>query len=111
MNRLSTLVDLSFLIAAVVLVGVLLSDKNASVNSNATALEIQNLKQDSMNARLKNVAYLEGKINRTTESSDNFQISTNKRIRVLEVRMEMLEEKRDKNSQRIINNNTAISNK
>lgn len=108
---LRTVVDLSFLTLAVVLVTVLLSDRYDSNTSATTSLEIQNLRKDVLEVGMRNTMHLEGKINRVAESSDTYQVNTDHRVKVLETRMEMLEEKRDKNSQRIINNNTAINNK
>jgi hypothetical protein len=58
---------------------------------------------------MKNVLYLENRVNRVTESSDSYQVSVNNRLGVLENRMIGLEARAKENT-RIVNNNSAIAN-
>jgi len=105
---LRTVVDLSFLALAVVLITTLLADRYDSNNEAVISLEIQNLRKDVLNASMQNVQYLEGKINRVSASSDSYQVNVNSRIDVLESRMVGVESRR-KDSTRIVNNNSAVS--
>ena len=105
---LRTVVDLSFLALAVVLITTLLADRYDSNNEAAISLEIQNLRKDVLNASMQNVRYLEDKINRVSASSDSYQVSVNSRVDVLESRVVGVEAKR-KDTTRIVNNNSAIS--
>ena len=105
---LRTVVDLSFLALAVVLITTLLADRYDSNNEAAISLEIQNLRKDVLNASMQNVRYLEDKINRVSSSSDSYQVSINGRVDVLESRMIGVES-RKKETTRIVNNNSAIS--
>lgn len=106
---LRTVVDLTFLSLAVVLILTLLGNRYDNTASNTTALEIQNLRQDVMNVSGKNISYLEGKINRVSESSDNYQVSVDQRLRVLEHRIALVDGK--SKEYRVINTNTNVINK
>jgi len=107
---LRTVVDLTFLALAVVLITTLLADRYDSVNEGVAAMEIQKLRKDIMDVSMKNMAYLENKVNRVAEASDSYQVDTYRRIQVLENRMESLEA-RNKSAPRVSNTNTNIVNK
>jgi len=107
---LRTLVDLTFLALAVVLITTLLADRYDSVNESVATMEIQKLRKDVMDVNMKNISYLENKINRVAETSDSYQIDSYRRMQVLENRMESLEE-RNKTASRVTNTNTNVINK
>jgi uncharacterized protein YlxW (UPF0749 family) len=107
---LRTAVDLTFLALALVLITILLADRYDSANQSTVTMEIQKLREDVTSASMKNVMYLEGKINRVAESSDSYQVSTHQRIKVLEARMESLE-MRNKATSRVNNTNINTINK
>jgi len=107
---LRTIVDLTFLALAVVLITTLLADRYDSVNEGVAAMEIQKLRKDIMDVSMKNMSYLENKVNRVAEASDSYQVDTYRRIQVLENRMESLEA-RSKASPRVNNINTNTINK
>jgi hypothetical protein len=102
---LRTVVDLSFLALTVVLITTLLADRYDSSTDAAISLEIQNLRKDVLDASMKNLIFLETKINRVAELSDAYQVNTTRRIDVLERRMDSLETRAKSNS-RVINTNT-----
>ena len=106
---LRTVVDLAFLTLTLVLITILLSDRYDSAKYSTVSLEIQNLRNHVLNSNMKNFQYLEGKINRVSEVSDSYQNEMNRRISVLENRMESLEV-RKRDSSRIINTNSAVAN-
>ena len=107
---LRTIVDLTFLALAVVLITTLLADRYDSVNEGVAAMEIQKIRKDIMDVSMKNMIYLENKANRIAEASDSYQVDTYRRIQVLENRMESLEA-RNKNGSRVNNINTNTINK
>jgi len=107
---LRTIVDLTFLALAVVLITTLLADRYDSVNEGVAAMEIQKLRKDIMDVSMKNMIYLEDKVNRVAEASDSYQVDTYRRIQVLENRMESLEA-RNKSGSRVNNINTNTINK
>lgn len=106
---LRTVVDLAFLTLALVLVTILVTDRYDSNKYSTVSLEIQNLRNDVLSSSMKNFTYLESKINRVSEVSDSYQNEMNRRIKVLEHRMESLETRKRDNS-RIINTNSVIAN-
>lgn len=107
---LRTIVDLTFLALAVVLITTLLADRYDSVNEGVAAMGIQKLRKDIMDISMKNMIYLENKANRISEASDSYQVDTYRRIQVLENRMESLEA-RNKSNSRVNNINTNTINK
>jgi len=107
---LRTIVDLTFLALAVVLITTLLADRYDSVNEGVAAMEIQKLRKDIMDISMKNMIYLENKVNRVAEASDSYQVDSYRRIQVLENRMESLEA-RNKSTSRVNNINTNTINK
>jgi hypothetical protein len=109
MAWLRAVVDLTFLVLALILITTLLANRYDGAGYNAVHVEIQNVKKDVLDVHLKNVLYLENRVNRVTESSDSYQVSVNGRISVLENRMVGLEA-RSKENTRIVNNNSAVAN-
>jgi len=109
MAWLRTVVDLTFLVLALILITTLLANRYDGAGYNAVHVEIQNVKKDVLDINMKNVLYLENRVNRVTESSDSYQVSVNGRISVLENRMIGLEA-RSKENTRIVNNNSAVAN-
>ena len=107
---LRTIVDLTFLALAVVLITTLLADRYDSVNEGVAAMGIQKLRKDIMDISMKNMIYLENKVNRVAEASDSYQVDSYRRIQVLENRMESLEA-RSKSNSRVNNINTNTINK
>ena len=107
---LRTVVDLTFLALAVVLITTLLADRYDSVNEGVAAMGIQKLRKDIMDISMKNMIYLENKVNRVAEASDSYQVDSYRRIQVLENRMESLEA-RSKSAPRVNNINTNTVNK
>jgi hypothetical protein len=109
MNWLRVVVDLTFLVLALILITTLLANRYDGAGYNAVHVEIQNVKKDVLDVNMKNVLYLENRVNRVTESSDSYQVSVNNRLGVLESRMQSLDA-RTKENTRIVNNNSAIAN-
>ena len=101
-NILQTLTSATFLLLA----SLLIYDRWETYN-NIASIEV--LKKELQDQNLKNVYYLEARQNTISSRQDDYQINVNRRIAVLENRMESLELRKRDNS-RIINNNSAIAN-
>ena len=98
-NVLQTLTSATFLLLA----SLLIYDRWEN-NNNTASIEV--LKKELQDQNLKNVYYLEARQNAISSRQDDYQINVNRRIDVLENRMESLElRKRDSNS--IVNTNSV----
>ena len=102
LDRLTTMV---FLLVAVI-VSVKLTDSSFNDSqTNKIVREITRVEQSTTKVMSNNLMYLESRLNNLAGSQDSYQISTSRRLDVLEIRQQVLENKRKDNS-RIINTNT-----
>ena len=101
-NILQTLTSAAFLLLASLLI------YDRWDNSNNVA-GIEALRKQLQDQNLKNVYYLEARQNTISSRQDTYQVNVNRRLDVLESRMESLES-RKRDSSRIINNNSAVAN-
>ena len=110
---LRNIVDLTFLLLAVLLITILLRDMKVSDNNNNTQLNIEALRLEVTKVMSTNIQYMEGRVNKLGETQDTYQVSTTHKVNLLEQKVEKLE-KDNKNTNRIINtitnNNTNIVN-
>ena len=102
---LRNIVDLTFLLLAVLLITILLRDMKVSDNNNNTQLNIEALRLEVTKVMSTNIQYMEGRINKLGETQDTYQVSTTHKVNLLEQKVEKLE-KDNKNTNRIINNIT-----
>ena len=113
MPKLRTIVDFSFLALSVVLIATLLSNSYDRQVLQTQSLEIQNTRKEFMEVMSKNLQYLEGRQNRTDDVQDRYQVSTTRRVNLLEQKIERLENDNKKNTKiinTITNSNTNIVN-
>ena len=101
-NILQTLTSATFLLLA----SLLIYDRWDNSNNVAS---IEALRKELQDQNLKNVYYLEARQNTISSRQDDYQVNVNRRISVLENRMESLEVRKRDNS-RIINTNSAVAN-
>lgn len=101
---LRTIVDLTFLLLAIVIITVLLKDNHERTVIDSARNDVAIVKQDMDKVIANNVAYFEGRQNKAEERQDNYQSSTSRRLYVLEQRLEILEQSR-KDQSRVVNNN------
>lgn len=110
---LRNIVDLTFLLLAVLLITILLRDMKVSDNNNNVQLNIEALRLEVTKVMSTNIQYMEARVNKLGETQDTYQVSTTHKINLLEQKVEKLE-KDNKNTNRIINtitnNNTNIVN-
>lgn len=102
-NLLQTLTSATFLLLA----SLLIYDRWQSNNNTAS---IEALRRELQDQGIKNVYYLEERQNAISVRQDSYQSNVNRRLDVLEQRMESLEIMR-RVSGRTINTNTNVLNK
>lgn len=94
----------AYLILSTILIAILManSSENAGVNNYAQKLTL--VQQEIMKVVANNTDYLEQRVNKVSERQDDYQVSTDQRVYVLEMRMKELQTDKKQN-QKIVNNN------
>lgn len=97
---------LAYLLLSTILITILLtnSSENAGVNNYGQKLELT--KQDILKVLSNNINYLETRLNGISERQDNYQVTVDQRVYVLEMRVKELQTN-SKNGQKVINNNNS----
>lgn len=104
-------VQLTFLLLAVVLLTTLLKNDKYNSDLQQYTLRLEQLSQKFDRVMDHNVLYLEEKSNRVQSQSDSYQVSTTRRLDVLEERVQRLvKDQKEKVSNINVNSNT-INNK
>ena len=101
-NILQTLTSATFLLLA----SLLIFDRWEN-NNNAATIEV--LKRELQDQGIKNVYYLEERQNAISVRQDSYQSNVNRRLDVLEQRMESLETRRREGSRTINTNNNVLN--
>jgi ribose 5-phosphate isomerase len=99
-------IDLLTFALLVLMLIVILTNSKSSEDIGNFGLKLDIAKQESLNAIKNNVEYFEKRINSVAEKQDSYQVSTDQRVYVLEMRMKELQADK-KNNQKIINNNNS----
>lgn len=104
-KTLNLTVNCTFLLLAITIMTILLRNDNYRSDFSNYEVALHELRREVNKVNQSNFMYLEDKINRVAGNQDSYQVNTTRRLEVLEVRQQNLENrKRDNN--RIINNNT-----
>lgn len=95
---------LAYLLLSTTLITILMSNssENAGVNNFSQKLDL--VKEEILKVVVNNTTYLEGRINNVSERQDNYQVTTDQRVYVLEQRIKELQNT-NKSSQKMIQNN------
>lgn len=95
---------LAYLLLSAILITILMnnSSENAGVNNFAQKLTL--MQQEIMKVVANNTDYLEQRVNKVSERQDDYQVSTDQRVYVLEMRMKELQADKKQN-QKVIQNN------
>ena len=88
---LRTVVDLTFLLLAVLLITMLLSSSGKAIDSQLIANEIELLRGELRVVTADTLQDVEGKVSKLTHTQDSYQSTTAKRIHVLEQRVKIIE--------------------
>lgn len=109
-NILRTVVDLTFLLLAVVLIVVILKDTKEREVVDTARHEVAITKQELNDSLSKSVSYFEDRIGKSEQRQDSYQTSTSRRLDVLESRMLVLESQRKEtfNNVNTVNNNLVV---
>ena len=94
----------AYLILSTILIAILMSNSSDNANVNNYGQKLTLVRQDIMKVVANNTDYLEQRVNKTSERQDDYQVSTDQRIYVLELRVKELQGDK-KLSQKIVNNN------
>ena len=108
---LRTVVDLTFLLLAVVLIVVVLKGNKEREVVDTARHEVAITKQELNDSLSKSVNYFEDRIGKSEQRQDSYQSSTSRRLDVLEGRMLVLEAQRKETSKNVntnINNNLIM---
>ena len=95
---------IAYLLLSTILITILMnnSSENAGVNNYAQKLTL--VQQEIMKVVANNTDYLEQRVNKVSERQDDYQVSTDQRVYVLEQQMKALQADKKLN-QRVIQNN------
>lgn len=99
----------AYLILSTILITILMANSNDTAHVNNFAQKLTLVQQEIMKVVANNTDYLETRLNKVSERQDNYQVSTDQRVYVLEQRMKELQTDK-KNSQKVIQNNLQIQN-
>lgn len=108
-KTLNLVVNLTFLLLAITIMTILMRNESYRKDFSSYETAIIDLKQEVNKVNQSNYIYLESKINRVASNQDSYQTNTSRRLDVLEIRQQNLEN-RKRDSTRIVNTNTAIAN-
>ena len=96
----------AYLILSTILIAILMnnSSENAGVNNFAQKLTL--VHQEVMKVVANNTDYLEQRVNKVSERQDDYQVSTDQRVYILEMQMKTMQSTY-KSNPKIINNNNS----
>jgi hypothetical protein len=81
-----------------------MANNKSSEDFGNFGLKLDQLKQESQTVMTKNIDYFDKRVNTLAEIQDRYQVTTDQRVYVLEMRIKELQTDK-KQSQRVINNN------
>lgn len=94
----------AYLILSTILIAILMANSSESAGVNNYAQKLTLVQQEIMKVVANNTDYLETRLNKVSERQDDYQVSTDQRVYILEQQMKSLQADK-KNGQRVINNN------
>lgn len=101
------LANLTFLLLAVLLITILLTNSNETAGYNNFQEQLEVFRKETLRVMDKNISYTENRVNRLQEQQDSYQNSTtSSRMDVLERKMQKLEAD-NKKQLKVINNNNS----
>lgn len=94
----------AYLILSTILIAILMANSSENAGKNNYAQKLTLVQQEIMKVVANNTDYLEQRVNKVSERQDDYQVSTDQRVYVLEMRMKELQTDKKQN-QKIVNNN------
>lgn len=95
---------LAYLLLSTILITILMSNSSENAGVNNFSQKLDFVKEEILKVVVNNTTYLEGRINNVSERQDNYQVTTDQRVYVLEQRIKELQNT-NKSSQKMIQNN------
>lgn len=95
---------LAYLLLSTILITILMSNSSENAGVNNFSQKLDFVKEEILKVVVNNTTYLEGRINNVSERQDNYQVTTDQRVYVLEQRIKELQMDK-KSSQKVIQNN------
>lgn len=95
---------LAYLLLSTILITILMSNASENAGSNNFAQKLTMVQQDIVKVISNNTDYLEQRLNKISERQDNYQVTADQRLYVLELRMKELQADKKQN-QKVIQNN------
>lgn len=105
---LSRVVDLTFLLLAVVILTILMGNSNELSEANEFRSELSVFKKQTRDVMDNNIHYIEGRVNRLAETQDSYMITMSRRVDILENKLRMFEEKKKEHSN-VVNTNNNVN--
>lgn len=106
LDRIATL---TYLLLSAILITILMNNSSETAGNNNYAQKLTLVQQEIMKVVANNVDYLEQRVNKVSERQDDYQVTTDQRVYVLEMRMKELQADK-KNGQKVIQNNIQTQN-
>ncbi len=95
---------IAYLLLSTILITILMNNSSETAGNNNYAQKLTLVQQEIMKVVANNTDYLETRLNNVSERQDDYQVSTDQRVYVLEMRMKELQADKKQN-QKIVNNN------
>jgi hypothetical protein len=99
----------AYLILSTILIAILMSNSSESANVNNYGQKLTLVHQEVLKVIANNTDYLEQRLNGVSERQDDYQVSTDQRVYILEQRMVQLQADKKQN-QKVIQNNIQTQN-
>lgn len=100
---------LAYLLLSAILITILMNNSSENAGKNNYAQKLTVIQQEIQKVISNNTDYLEQRVNKVSERQDDYQVTTDQRVYVLEMRMKELQADK-KNGQKVIQNNIQTQN-
>lgn len=97
---------IAYLLLSTILITILMNNASENAGANNYAQKLTLVQQEVMKVVANNVDYLETRLNKVSERQDDYQVSTDQRVYILEMQMKTMQSTY-KNNPKIINNNNS----
>lgn len=98
--------DLLTLVLLIIMISIVMTNSKSSEDFGNFGLKLDKYKQESAKVMSSNIEYMDKRVNGLAETQDRYQVTTDRRVYVLEQRIKDLQADKKQN-QRIINNNNS----
>ena len=99
-------VDVLTLMLLIIMISIVMTNSKTSEDLGNFGLKLDKIQQETLIVIGKNVDYVDGRINKMSESQDRYQVGMDQRVHIAELQIKQLQaDKRD--SSKVINNNQS----